>query len=259
MESVPKKSMTLFGDTLSLSYIELGSGRPYLLLHGGAGPATMMPLAQGLSKSGRVIVPSHPGFNAEPRPEWFATIEDLTLAYLDLIDRLDLKNVVVIGNSVGGWIAAEMGLRNSPRIAGTVLLDAVGIDTGSPDKKIVDPTGLPIEEISKLSFRNPAKYAVRPSSPEAGKMMAENQRALRIYSMNSSIFQPAVRARLAATRTPTLIIWGENDGIADKEYGRRFADSIPGARFEIVSEAGHFPHIERLDEVLRLVSEFSPA
>jgi pimeloyl-ACP methyl ester carboxylesterase len=54
-----------------------------------------------------------------------------------------------------------------------------------------------------------------------------------------------------------MLIWGESDGIIDMDYGHRFANSIPGARFEPVSEAGHFPQIERLDEVLRLIGDFT--
>ncbi len=256
MSDTSKKLVKLFAETLELSIVESGKGRPYLLLHGGAGPASLASLAGGLSKDARAIVPTHPGFNGQPRPEWFSTVEDLTLAYLDLLDRLDLKDVIVAGNSLGGWIAAEMGLRNSPRISGIILLDAVGIDTGSPEKKIVDPATLPLQETLKLSFYNPAKFAVAPSGPDAVKIRAENQRTLRIYAGSALMYDPTLRARLASTSSPALVIWGESDGIVDKEYGRRFADSIPGARFETVPEAGHFPQIEQPDKVLSLINGF---
>jgi len=256
MSETPKKSAKLFAETIEVSIADSGKGRTYLLLHGGAGPASLFSLAGGLSKGARAIVPTHPGFNGQPRPEWFSTIEDLTLAYLALLDQMDLKDVIVVGNSLGGWIAAEMGLRNSTRISGIILLDAVGVDTGSPDKKIVDPATLPLQETLKLSFYNPAKFAVAPSGPDAIKIRAENQRTLRVYSGNALMGDPTLRSRLASTSCPALVIWGENDGIVDVEYGRRFADSIPGARFETVPEAGHFPHIEQLDKVLRLINEF---
>jgi len=120
------KSVKLIAGMLGLSFVEYGTGRPYLLLHGGAGPGSLASLAGGLSKNARPVVPTHPGFNGEPRPDWFATIDHLTLAYLDLLDRLDLRDVVAVGNSLGGWIATEIALRNSPRISRIVLLDAVG-------------------------------------------------------------------------------------------------------------------------------------
>lgn len=255
------QSVKLFGDSLKVNVAEYGSGRPYLILHGGAGPATVKSLAEGLSKSGMAIVPTYPGFNGEPRPEWFATLEDLALAHLELIDRLDLNDVVIVGNSVGGWIASEMAYRNSPRITGIVLLDAVGIDTGSPDKLIPDPSKLPLEQTLALSFHNPQKFAIRPPNPEAGKIMAQvqaqNQATLKVYSGQFPQGDPSLRAKLARVSCPALVVWGESDRIVDPEYGRRFAESIPGARFELVSEAGHLPQIERLDEVLRLISEFA--
>lgn len=88
----------------------------------------MMGLAGALAAGSRTVLPTHPGFDGEPRPERFTHIGDLVLAYLTLIERLDLRDVVVIGNSVEAWLAAELALRKSPRIAGAVLLDAVGVD-----------------------------------------------------------------------------------------------------------------------------------
>jgi pimeloyl-ACP methyl ester carboxylesterase len=60
---------------------------------------------------------------------------------------------------------------------------------------------------------------------------------------------------LAGIAIPSMVIWGESDRIVDVEYGRRYADSIPGARFEVIAEAGHFPHIEKLERVLTLIGD----
>jgi pimeloyl-ACP methyl ester carboxylesterase len=201
-------------------------------------------------------VATHPGFDGEPRPDRFARIDDLVLAHLTLIERLELKSVVVVGSSMGGWIAAEMALRSSPRIAGIVLIDAVGIDTGSPERPIVDPMKVPRAELPAMSFHDPKKFFVVPSSPEAAATMAENQRALRVYA-GEALHDPTLRPRLGAISTPSLVIWGESDRIVDVDYGRRFAQSIPGSRFEVVREAAHFPHIERLEDTARLIGDFA--
>ncbi|WP_437625690.1 alpha/beta fold hydrolase [Sorangium sp. So ce1151] len=65
------------------------------------------------------------------------------LTYLALLDMLDVSDVVLVGNSFGGWLAAEMALRRSRRVASVALLNAVGIDTGSPARTIVDPMTVP--------------------------------------------------------------------------------------------------------------------
>ena len=255
--SVQKQKIALFSETLSLAVADQGEGRAFLILHGGAGPGSMAGLAAALARSARVVAPTHPGFDGEPRPEKFARVDDLVLAYLALIERLDLSNVVVIGNSFGGWLAAEMALRHSPRIGGIVLLNAVGIDTGSPEREIADPMKLAPPERSAMAFHNPQKFAIAPSSPEAFAVMAENQRSLRIYAGEPFMRDPTLRSRLAAMPIPALVAWGESDRIVDADYGRLFAASMPRARFELVSEAAHFPQIERLDEVVRLIGEFA--
>jgi len=250
------QTLRLFSETLPLTVSDQGSGRSFLILHGGAGPGSVSGLADAISRNGRAIVPTYPGFSGQARPEWFRRIDDLVLAYLALLERVDAKDVVLVGNSIGGWIAAEMALRNSPRITALILLNATGIDTGSLDRPIVDPTKLSPPERTALAFHNPNKFAVMPTTPEALAMMASNQKALLIYAGEHFTHDPTLRARLAQIAIPSMVIWGKSDRIVDVEYGRRYAESISGARFEPIVEAGHFPQIEKLDEVLSLINDF---
>ena len=78
----------LFAKTLPIAVVEQGEGRSLLLLHGGAGPASMDGFASQLAAAFHVIAPAHPGFDGEPRPDWFHSVDDLALAYLCLIDTL---------------------------------------------------------------------------------------------------------------------------------------------------------------------------
>src|SRR5262245_6750959 len=103
--------MKLPGD-IDLTLSERGEGRPVLLLHGGGGPLTVTPWAERLADATktRVLTPIHPGFAGTPRPDSLRTIRDLAALYVTLLDTLDLQDVLVIGNSIGGWIAAEMAV-----------------------------------------------------------------------------------------------------------------------------------------------------
>jgi len=257
--SPQKERLELFSETLRLAFVEQGKGRPFLLLHGGAGPGSMTGLAAALAAGACTVLPTHPGFDGESRPDRIARIDDLVLVYLTLLERLDLRNVVVVGNSLGGWIAAELSLRKSPRIVGTILLDAVGIDTGSPDRTIADPAKIPLPELLARGFHDPKKFAAlaAPPSAEAAATLAENQRAMRVYAGDPFMHDPGLRVRLAAMSTPTLVLWGESDRLVDLDYGRLYAASIPGARFEVLPMAGHLPQIERLDDTRRLVEAFA--
>src|SRR5271163_987492 len=114
---------------VELTVEERGDGEPFLVLHGGAGPQSVAGFVQLLAEKdhNRVLTPTHPGFGGTSRPDELNSVAGLAALYGGLLDDLELEDVTVIGNSVGGWIAAEMALLGSPRISGIVLLDAVGI------------------------------------------------------------------------------------------------------------------------------------
>ena len=104
-----------------------GAGRPLLLLHGAGGAGSWLPYMADLAARHDVIVPEHPGFGASDTPDWLDTIPDLANFYLDFLDQLDLKNVDLVGYSLGGWIAAELAARNTSRLASLTLVAAAGI------------------------------------------------------------------------------------------------------------------------------------
>ena len=106
------------GQTTALTVEEAGAGRAFLLLHGGAGPASMRVLAARLAESvpTRSLTPTHPGFALTNRPEELAGIAGLARLFVALLEQLVLEDVTVVGNSIGGWIAAELALLQ-PRVS----------------------------------------------------------------------------------------------------------------------------------------------
>lgn len=250
--------LTLLAETLPLTVTDQGTGRPYLLLHGGAGPHSMAGLAGALAPTGRTLVPTHPKFEGQPRPEWFRSIADLATAYLALLERLDLHEVVVVGNSVGGWLAAKIGLRASPRVAALVLLNAVGLDPTPASGPIADLFALPPAEQAAHIFHDPTPFAraLVPASPEAAAVLAANQQALRVYGGEHVTYDPRLRTRLPHLRVPTLVLWGESDRIVTPAYGQQFADLIPHAQFALLPQAGHLPQLERLADVVAHLHDF---
>ena len=255
--SPPRTRSESFADGLNLRIDERGSGRPMLVLHGGGGPQTVSGVASALSTRAHVLVPTHPGFAGEPRPEWFDSVDDLALTYLDLLERLDLWDVMVVGSSIGGWIAAEMAVRDSTRLSSIVLVDAVGIQVEGHE--IADVFPLTPDELSALSFHNPAAFRIDPTtlSPDQVAAMAANFQALKVYDQGQGMRDPKLRRRLARVRIPALVVWGESDGVVDPDYGRAYAQSLPNARFALIPEAGHLPQIEQLERLLKLVWGFA--
>ncbi|MBS1180807.1 MAG: hypothetical protein H6Q99_687 [Proteobacteria bacterium] len=241
-------------DNWSSALPKLAKGGRISSFTGAPPPRSMQALFAALAATGRAILPTHPGFDGEARPTWLSTIRRLAECYLALLDEMNLQDVVVVGNSVGGWIAAEMGLLGSPRVGSIVLINAVGIDAEPSGHPIVDPMAVSPEKRAALAFHDPARFAIAPRDPDGLAMMAENQRTLGVYAGESFMHDPTLRARLAGLNGPVLVLWGESDRIVDLAYGRRYAAAIAGSRFEVVAAAGHFPQIEQLDEVQRRIA-----
>ena len=228
-----------------------------LLLHGGAGPRSVAGFAAALSQYSVVIVPTHPGFDGTPRPDWADSVADLASGYLDLLDALDLADVLVIGSSVGGWIAAEMGLRDTHgRLRALTLIDAAGIE-GAPGREVADVSALNPAALSELSFHRPE---LRPDfgafSEQQRAAMIANQRTLAVYAGDPYMHDPKLGRRLHRLALPVLVVWGEHDGVTPLEYGREFARRIPGARFVPVAGAAHFPFAENPEAVFAALGEF---
>ena len=239
---------------VEVSVADYGSGQPFLLLHGGAGPASVTGFAERFAAAHqvRVLAPTHPGFGGTARPEALDSIAGLAALYLALLDQLGLTDVTVIGNSIGGWITAEIALLRSPRVSGIVLIDAVGIEV--PGHPVADFFSLTMDQVFTLSFHNPAPFRIDPSTlpPAAQAVAAGNRAAIATYA-GASMSDPALAGRLGTLEIPTLVLWGDSDGIVDLDYGRAYAAAIPMARFQVLPATGHSPQLETPDQVIHAI------
>ncbi len=239
--------------TVDLTFTERGSGQAVLLLHGGAGPMSVVPWAELLARTrpARVITPIHPGFMATPRPDGLTDVRGLARVYAALVRKLGLDGVTVVGNSVGGWIAAELALQAPELVRTLVLINAVGIAV--PEHPVVDVFAIPFEELGRLSYHEPQRFRIDPSqlAPAQRAMMAANLAALKRYG--GDMMDAQLRDRLRAITAPTLVVWGEADRVVDVEYGRAYAQAIPEARFALLSRSGHLPQVETPDRLADVV------
>jgi pimeloyl-ACP methyl ester carboxylesterase len=182
-------------------------------------------------------------------------VRDLAQLYIDLLAELDLHDVTVVGNSIGGWVTAEIAAIGSPRITGAVIVDGVGLVVeGHP---YPDFFSLTPREVAERSYHDPDRFGVDPAAlpPEVRALMIGNRAPLGVYG--GDMTDPTLDDRLAAITTPVLVVWGAADRIGDPAVGRAYADLIPGARFELIDEAGHLPQIETPEVLERLVAAFA--
>jgi pimeloyl-ACP methyl ester carboxylesterase len=239
---------------VEVTITDYGSGQPFLLLHGGAGLASVSGFAEKFAAAHdvRVLVPTHPGFGGTARPESLGSIPGLAALYNTLLDQLDVQDVTVIGNSIGGWITAEIALLKSPRVSGIVLIDAVGIEV--PGHPVADFFSLTMDQVVARSFHNPEPFRVDPTTlPLAAQAIAAGNRAAIAAYAGTSMTDPTLAGRLGTLEIPTLVLWGDSDGIVDIDYGRAYAAAIPMARFQLLPATGHSPQLETPDQVDRAV------
>jgi pimeloyl-ACP methyl ester carboxylesterase len=236
------------------------AGPTTLLLHGVEGARDDRAFGELLGAAQTVLAPSHPGFDLSPRPDWLDSVEDLAYLYLDWLERLDARDVTLIGCQFGGWIAAEIAVRSCARVSRLVLVDAVGIKPGSrEDRDIADVFHLTRAELDRRIFHDPAKgpgdLTVAPKDDVL--RLARNEEALACYGWEPYLHNPRLLRWLHRISVPTLVVWGESDGIVTPAYGRSLAAAIPGARFELVPHAGHRPQVEQPRHLADLISDFS--
>jgi pimeloyl-ACP methyl ester carboxylesterase len=222
--------------------------RSFLLLHGGGGVLTMAGFADLLAERthSRVLLPTHPGFGGTPRSDEVKDVRDLAAAYVGMLEELELADVTVIGNSFGGWLAAEIALQQSPRVTGAVIVDGIGIEVA--EHPLTDVRGLSIVDIQKLSWHDPHK------APAAGTGPSPDVQALIGYT-GPTMSEPTLLKRLAGIEIPVQVVWGESDRIAGPEYGKVFADAIPQATYTLLPRTGHLPQLETPEELLGALLE----
>ncbi|HEY7491519.1 MAG TPA: alpha/beta hydrolase [Candidatus Tectomicrobia bacterium] len=252
------------GERLSVGDIELevirrGTGRPVLLLHGMQNVEPQARFVELLARRAEIIAPSHPGFGHSARPADFDTVYDLVHLYLDLLDALPYERLTLVGLSFGGWLAAEIAVKCCHRLDRLVLVDAFGIkisDRETPD--ILDVFNTSPQEVQRQSWHNPGKWApdFNAMADDAVVVRARNWEALCLYGWQPYMYNPQLKRWLRRITRPTLVLWGASDGIVSPSYGQAYSALIPGARFELIAEAGHHPEIEQPEAVVDRLTAF---
>jgi pimeloyl-ACP methyl ester carboxylesterase len=231
-----------------IDMIERGQGRPLLFLHAENGIEPAAAAIEELAKSAHVIAPTHPGFGRSELPKGMRTVDDLSYFYLDLLDQLDLRDLAVVGVSLGAWLAAEIAVKSTARFSRLVMANAVGVKVGDRETRdIVDIFALTENEYLDIAYCDPnAGRRDYKALPEAEVLAAARAReATGRFAWNPYFHDPRLKSRLHRIRIPTLFLWGDRDRMLSEAYGRAYCAMLPGARFEPIERAGHFPHQEQ--------------
>ena len=234
-----------------------GAGKTLVFLHGAGGSSDWLPFMETLSHSYDVIVPEHPGYGASDDPDWLERTEDLAYFYLDFLKALDLTDVHLLGLSLGGWIAAELAIRDTSRLASLTLVDAAGNFVEGAES--VDIFLITPEERFRATYYDQdlaLSEMKRLMTPENTDTAIKNNFTTAKLTWQPRAYNPAMLKWLKRIELPTLVIWGANDRAFGPEYADSYQALIPGAEKVIIPECGHVPNVEKPEEFIAAVADF---
>ena len=245
---------------ISVEALIAGAGPPLLFLHGGDYVAQNRRFLDRLTQRFRVVMPRPPGFGNTERPAWFRTVGDIAYLCLDLLDRLDVRDATLVGSSFGGWVALETAVRSTGRLSRLGLIDSLGVKFGGREERdIADIYALPADEVLRRTFSDPARFVPNYSQLDDNELqaIARDREATALYGWKPYMHNPALAHWLHRIQVPSLVLWGDQDGIVAPSYGEKLAAALPNARFALIAGAAHYPPIEQPEAVADHIARFA--
>ncbi|HEX2481234.1 MAG TPA: alpha/beta fold hydrolase [Methylomirabilota bacterium] len=270
-------------DGTPVNYVDIGEGElePIVFVHGLGGQwQNWLENIPRAAQERRVIALDLPGSGLSPPPRDGITIPGYGRSVDTVCDKLGLGRVDMVGNSMGGFVAAEVAIQFPERIDQLVLVSAAGIASADVAKAPILTIGRVMSAIATHSLSSDRFLASRPKSRHRVlALVARHPSRLKadlayegfLKGAGKPGFQPALRAclnydfrdRLPEIRQPTLIVWGENDSIIPVRDAHEFERLIPDSRKVVMKETGHVPMAERPntfnDLMLEFLAETGPA
>jgi pimeloyl-ACP methyl ester carboxylesterase len=256
-------------------YAEIGTGPPLIFVHGlgGCWQNWLENMPRMAELGYRAIALDLPGFGASPMPPWEISIPRYGGLLDGFRDALGVGSCALVGNSMGGFIAAEVAVGQPEWVDRLVLVSSAGISHATMRRgpvvagaRISIATNPLLRRVDLVSMRRPG---LRQAA--YGKVMRHPERLPRELliefmapALGAPAFVPAVAAlvgydlldRLPRIRVPTLVVWGRDDLVVPAADSAGFVERIPGAELVVFDDCGHVPMAERPTRFNRLLARF---
>ena len=234
-----------------------GKGAPVVILSDFFGPQGWQPYMAELAQRFEVFAPRHPGIAGSPVPEWLDTAADLGNFYLDFLDALALDKAHLVGFGVGGWIAAELAIRNCARLASLTLVAPLGLRVrGVPQSDIF--LGADDDVLRVLVHdQNIAESLIAETvTPENEDARLYNQQLLARVAWEPRLHNPHLVKWLHRISVPVHLVVGDHDALFPEPYAQAWRSGIVNSSCDMIRECGHLPQFERARETVDCVSRF---
>jgi pimeloyl-ACP methyl ester carboxylesterase len=236
MATFGEERLTIRGvDTVVLT---AGDGEPLVFLHG-AGTVTGFDALLPLAERYRLVVPYHPGFGPSADDATVDEIHDYRRHYLDLLDELGIGEFALVGQSLGGWLAANVAIDHTERVRRLVLAAPLGLKVD--DHPTTDMFAIPGEEVFGYLTADMSVFDGHVPMPPTPEFLADRYRettsAARLLWARP--YDLKLHRWLHRLTMPTLILWGDADRLIPHEQAPYWAELIPGADVKLLPGVGH--------------------
>jgi 2-hydroxy-6-oxonona-2,4-dienedioate hydrolase len=235
-------------------YIEEGEGEPLVLLHGLFGAlSNFRDLIEYFRKHYKVVVPMLPLFELDLL---HTTVGGLEKFVNKFIEYKNYRNVHLLGNSLGGHVALIHVLKHPERIRSITLTGSSGLfESGMGDTYPKRGDYEYIRKKTEMTFYDPA-VASKELVDEVYEIVNNRLKALKIITLAKSAIRNNLGEELNQIKQPTLLIWGNNDGITPPFVGREFQGLIPNSELHFIDKCGHAPMMEVPEEFNSILHKF---
>ncbi len=264
--SVLKVNMIARINGINLAYTDQGRGMPVVLLH--AFPqnrAMWAPQVEALSKTHRIIAPDFRGFGESDAPQGPYTLDQFADDVAGLLDHLTIQRAVFVGLSMGGYTLFAFYRKYAARVTGVVLADTkaqADTEEGRAGRFAMAQTAQTngagaVADIMLPKLLSPIALQTKPDLVQRVRTAIEQTQVSGIAgALMAMAERPDSVSLLTQIARPTLVITGELDGPTPPADGKLMAETIPGARMEIIPQAGHLSNLEQPEAFNRALLDF---
>jgi len=245
-----------------IHYVDAGSGSVVVLLHGLADDVGVWgSVVPALAAKHRVIALDQVGFGRSDKP----LLDYRAATFVDFLDgflnELKIDRASLVGNSLGGWIAADFALAHPERIARLVLCNAAGYAAVAKNMNPRTFSALRLASRDDIRHLGPLTFHDKRFYEDVDLAFKQRVTAGDDYTVNQvldSILlgEDVLDGRVCAIHKPKLILWGREDKLIPLKLAERFHKEIAGSRLEIIDNCGHMQHVECPKEFAAAVLEF---
>ena len=255
-----ERVVAIRGGAVGFRVLSAGRGAPVVYFHSFHDREPFLPFLERLAERFTVYAPLHPGTGGSTGVETLDDLGDLTLAYDELLDALDLASAHLVGHFFGAMVAAEVAAVFPGRAARLVLISPLGL--WRDDAPSADVATLPPDDLMRAMWADPDSEAARRWAAEpadeaamAAWQIESIQRRAAMAKFVWPIPDKGLRRRLHRVAAPTLVVWGDADRVNPLPYAEEWQHRIKGAALSL-RRGGHMIHHEAPEAVASAVAEF---